>query len=178
MTCGLNHTGKTTFWKALQSQLSPSIIVDNDQLRIFAQNNFPDLYGKTKQFKDREWNQINMKTLLFKTMIEYSLANQVSCIHTACNTYREQRKRILQIAKQNWATTIVVFFDIPLETIRQRIANEISHKDQSLYKHWFEGNLEWMLDVFETPSPDEADYFFHITDNEQWNDVLEKILLI
>lgn len=111
-------------------------------------------------------------------MIEYSLANQVSCIHTACNTYREQRKRILQIAKQNWATTIVVFFDIPLETIRQRIANEISHKDQSLYKHWFEGNLEWMLDVFETPSPDEADYFFHITDNEQWNDVLEKILLI
>lgn len=178
MTCGLNHTGKTTFWKALQSQLSPSIIVDNDQLRIFAQNNFPDLYEKTKQFQDREWDQMHMKMLLLKTIMWFSLWNNVSCIHTACNTYLEQRKNILQTAKEHWAKTVLVYFDIPLETIRQRIANDINHKDQSLYKGWFEGNLEWMLDIFETPSEDEADYFFHISNNEQWNDVIEKVLLI
>lgn len=109
-------------------------------------------------------------------MIGYSLANQVSCIHTACNTYREQRKRILQTAKQNWATTIVVFFDIPLEIIRQRIANDIAHKDQSLYSKWFEGNLEWMLDVFETPSEDEADYFFRITDNNLQDASIQEII--
>ncbi len=37
MTCGLNHSWKTTFGRELQTKLHPSIVLDNDEQHVFAQ---------------------------------------------------------------------------------------------------------------------------------------------
>lgn len=176
MTCGLNHTGKTTFWKDLQLQLSPSIVIDNDALRVFGQDHFFDLYEKTKWLKNREPNNMNMKMFFVKNLLEFWLYHSVHCIHTACSIYVNQRKLFFDLAKKQNARTILIYFDIPLEVIKTRIDAASRHKDHSLYKKWFEGNLAWMADVFEYPNPDEADYFLRISDNSQQNKIIEDIL--
>jgi predicted kinase len=173
MTCGLNHTGKTTFGNLLQPQLSPSIVVDNDRCRLFAQEHFADLYEKTKDWQNREGNQMNMKMLFVKHLLELGLGNGVSCIHTACNMYAEQRKKFFELAKKHNAKTCLVYFDIPLEVIHKRMEDAHLHKDERLYGAWFEENLQHMLSNFAYPTSDEADVYFEIKDTPDYQKVID-----
>lgn len=117
-----------------------------------------------------------MKMFFAKNLLEFGLYQGVHCIHTACSIYAHQRKLFFDLAKQQYARTLLIYFDIPLEVIKTRIEAASRHKDHSLYKKWFEGNLAWMVDEFEYPNQHEADYFFHITDNSQQHKVIESIL--
>jgi hypothetical protein len=44
-------------------------MLDNDELRIFAQTRFPDLYETTKHYQDREGNEMHMKMFLLKIVL-------------------------------------------------------------------------------------------------------------
>lgn len=179
MTCGLNHSWKTTFGHQLHQQLSPSIVLDNDVLRLFAQAQYPDLYETTKQYTgevNTDHYHDNMKRFFLQHMIAYSLANHVHCIHTACHMHRQTREIMIGLARKQWAKIALIYFNIDQDLVFQRAREAIHHKDESLYGKWFMGNLEKMIAEFEHPVPSESDIFLEITQPELFDTYQQELL--
>lgn len=176
MTCWLNHSWKTTFGWLLNKQLFPSIVLDNDLLRVFAQDTFPDLYTVTNEHKNREWKELNMKMFLVKNLLDYSLSNHVHCIHTACNIWAAQRKKFFDLAKVCNAKTYLIYFNLPFELLYSRALQVGTKKNQSLYSRWYIGNLERMKGIFEAPSSSEADVFIEMSNNDQHQEIIDLLV--
>ncbi len=178
-TCGLNHSWKTTFGRELQKQLSSSIVLDNDEWRLFAQSHYADLYQATKEFQTPEVEDLytdNMKRFFVQQMISYSLANKVHVIHTACHMYKQQRQSLWARARALWAKTALVYLNIDQEIIFQRASEAGLHKDEALYGKWFMGNLEKMLAHFEYPDSNEVDLYVEVSKPELFATYQQELL--
>ncbi len=178
-TCGLNHSWKTTFGRALQKQLSPSIVLDNDERRLFAEKHYADLYEATKELRTFDTENVykdNMKRFFIRQMIAYSLTNQVSVIHASCNMYKQQRQALGAYARAQGAKIALIYFNIDRDIIFQRASQAGLHKNEALYGKSFIHNLEKMIAHFEHPDPHEGDLFLEVTQPELFEAYQQELL--
>jgi len=119
-----------------------------------------------------------MKVAYQKFIINFCNDNNYFPILSNCNIYEQFRWKRLDYLKSLWYKTIQIYFDLSIKIIKKRNLTSFKSKD-ALVKHqnYYESFQE-QLKTFEPPNKNEADYFFHITDDNQKQDIIEKILKI
>jgi predicted ABC-type ATPase len=116
MTVGKTHSGKTTFAKALENELQNSVVIDQDNHADFLHTHYLTLLPK---------NGPNLiKYALTQTIVDYAV-NETNCHLILCNSNRSRAGRLkrLEHYHNKGFTSILVYFDIPVPVLKERIAN-------------------------------------------------------
>jgi len=184
MTTWLNHSWKSTFAQQLKEANEKIVVVENDQWRLFAQEQYPKMYKETEKNNRTDFDNPSMKLYHMKSMCEFGVINWYTVVCANCHTKKWFREKCIEYFHWLGAKVILVYMDIPYEILVERAHHAHQNKDESIYsniktwKGWFMENLQWMKESYEIPSSLEADRFFHITDNSHHEEVIEEILKI
>lgn len=177
MTVGYIHSGKTTFGKQLAQILPRIICLERDPISAMLNDHFPALLLEDK----KNWNEIGYEKIKDKVynliLQEIKRNHKLNMILTNCHTQKEFRgKTINQFRLEiTNAKIIMVYFDIDMKEIENRVRNSVKPTNVLTYSTNFMESLERQKKIFDVPTADEADYFFTVRNNTNTNDVMEKI---
>ncbi|MCA1063298.1 ATP-binding protein [Rossellomorea sp. AcN35-11] len=115
MTVGKTHSGKTTFANKLESQLTNSVVIDQDNHAEFLNTFYRKLLSKK--------GSNSLKYDVSRTILEHAL-NDTSFHIILCNSNlsRSGRLKLLEEFHQKELTTILVHFDLPERILQERVA--------------------------------------------------------
>lgn len=173
ITVGKTHSGKTTFAKALERQLANAIVVDQDNHAEILKTYYPALVPKEGA------NAI--KYALTQTIVNHAV-DQTDCHIILCNANRNRqgRLKLLDFYRSKGFTTILVNFDMADEVLKTRI--DQAGRDTSVLRtvSSFKDVLvrqqaESVDNPGVTPRPDEADYLFSVTNEQQAEAAISEI---
>ncbi|RLJ90703.1 AAA family ATPase [Planococcus citreus] len=173
ITVGKTHSGKTTFAKALERQLTNAIVVDQDNHAEILKTYYPALVPK-------EGANV-IKYALTQTIVNHAV-DQTDCHIILCNANRNRqgRLKLLDFYRSKGFTTILVNFDMADEVLKMRI--DQAGRDTSVLRtvSSFEDVLvrqqaESVDNPGVTPTPDEADYLFSVTNEQQAEAAISEI---
>ncbi|WP_434399852.1 ATP-binding protein [Planococcus sp. 11815] len=173
ITVGKTHSGKTTFAKALERQLANAIVVDQDNHAEILKTYYPALVPKEGA------NAI--KYALTQTIVNHAV-DQTDCHIILCNANRNRqgRLKLLDFYRSKGFTTILVNFDMADEVLKTRI--DQAGRDTSVLRtvSSFKDVLvrqqaESVDNPGVTPTPDEADYLFSVTNEQQAEAAISEI---
>jgi tRNA uridine 5-carbamoylmethylation protein Kti12 len=172
ITVGKTHSGKTTFAKDLEKQLQNSVVIDQDNHAAFI-NTF---YRKMLPTQGPN----TLKYAVSQTIVDYAI-EMTNChlILSNSNRSREGRLNLLEQFHKKGFTSILVYFDIPNQILRERIA--ISERSENIFRvaTTFEEVLERQLnEPYSRPLKGEADYIFVVKNSEEVTSVIESIVTI
>lgn len=176
ITVGKTHSGKTTFAKALERQLANAIVVDQDNHAEILKTYYPALVPKEGA------NAI--KYALTQTIVNHAV-DQTDCHIILCNANRNRqgRLKLLDFYRSKGFTTILVNFDMADEVLKTRI--DQAGRDTSVLRtvSSFKDVLvrqqaESVDNPGVTPTPDEADYLFSVTNEQQVEAAISDITII
>jgi deoxyadenosine/deoxycytidine kinase len=178
ITVGKTHSGKTTFANALENQLNNSFILDQDN-----QAEFINAYYKKLQPKQ---GPNTLKHSLSKLIVDY--AKEHTDFHfIICNSNRSRKGRLYlleELFNADEFVRILVHFDIPDDVLNERVTK--SQRSTNIFRGAYTNFAEVLVrqqtesfneDVID-PVEDEADHLFVISDNEEVNSVIQKIVHI
>lgn len=176
ITVGKTHSGKTTFATALERTLKNSVVIDQDNHAVFI-NTF---YQKLLPMQGAN----TLKYAITKTIVDFAMEQTDSHL-ILCNSNRNKQGR-LQLLKhfmEKGFKTILVYFDIPDETLRQRIAESSRSTDIFRSASTFEEVLvkqqaESSNRDVTAPTEEEADYLYVIKDSCEIQSVIAEIVKI
>lgn len=174
LTVGKTHSGKTTFAKALEKEMTNSVVIDQDNHAEFLQSNYQALIPKQ--------GQNTIKYALTQTIVDYAV-NETSCHLIICNSNRNRKARIklLQDFQNKGFTTIIVNFEIPDDVLYERVENSqrntsvlrtVSSFSDVLNRQQNETEKNEVID----PIEGEADYLFVIRKSEDVQTVIQEIV--
>ncbi|MBN8204190.1 ATP-binding protein [Bacillus sp. NTK034] len=175
ITVGKTHSGKTTFARALEKQLNNSFVMDQDNHAEFVNTYYKNLQPKQ--------GPNTLKHSLSKLIVDYAKEN-TDFHFIICNSNRSRKGR-LYLLEELFTTDefirILVHFDIPDEVLQERVIQ--SQRSTNIFRGAY-SNFEEVLvrqqaeslkeDVVD-PIEGEADHLFVIKDNEEVNEVIQKI---
>lgn len=176
LTVGKTHSGKTTFAKTLEKEMTNSVVIDQDNHAEFLQSNYQILVP-TKGHN-------NIKYALTQTIVDYAV-NETSCHLILCNSNRNRKARIklLEHFQNKGFTTVIVNFVMPDEVLFERVENSqrntavlrtvLSFKDV-LERQQKESEINDIVD----PVVGEADYFYVIRNSNEVQAVTQEIVNI
>ena len=106
MTVGKTHSGKTTFAKTLEKNVTNSVVIDQDNHAAFLNTYYKPLLPKTANNK--------LKYGLTQMIVDYAVKETDSHL-ILCNSNRDihGRKKFLTYYKSLGFSTIIVYFNIP-----------------------------------------------------------------
>ncbi len=176
MTVGKTHSGKTTFAKALEQQLSNSLVIDQDNHAEFINTYYKTLLPKQ--------GPNIIKYIVTQTIVDYAV-KQTDLHLIVCNSNRAKKARLDLLAyfHEKGFISILVNFDIPDHVLQARVANSqrstavfrsASTFEEVLIRQQAESNKR---DVT-TPIEGEADHFFVIKNTDEVLSVTRRIVEI
>ena len=179
ITVGKTHSGKTTFGKDMKEKLSDAIIFDSDELGDFLKTTYPWLYDEEilpmhTQERNRG-GQLQIEVRL--KILEQASKTQLPLIITAAHAHRSAREICRNMAKENGRIMILVYFNYSEEVLLERIKKSERNKVPLVFSKTYENLLlKKQKEKFETPTPDETDIFFEVTDEISLEQTKQKIL--
>ncbi|PFM62763.1 CRISPR-associated protein Cas2 [Bacillus cereus] len=176
ITVGKTHTGKTTFARALEKELSHSFVMDQDNQAEFINT----YYEKLQPIEGPN----TLKHRLSKFIVDY--AKEYTNLHLIiCNSNRSRNGRMYllnELFKKEEYVRILVHFDIPDDVLYERVARSkrstnIFRGNYSSFKEVLNRQQDESLheDVVD-PVENEADYLFVIRNCKDVNSTIEEII--
>ncbi|RPF55273.1 ATP-binding protein [Aquisalibacillus elongatus] len=171
ITVGKTHSGKTTFAKALEQELDHSLIIDQDNHAEFINTYYEKLLP--------EQGPNTFKYTITQTILEYAV-KQTDYHLIICNSNlnKNGRLNLINYLKEQGFTSILVYFDIPEQTLRDRISN--SNRSKAIFRTAsnFDEVLDRQLDESDGtgPNDNEADFLFKIKQSEDLSNVIQSII--
>ncbi|MCT1578781.1 ATP-binding protein [Oceanobacillus kimchii] len=173
ITVGKTHSGKSTFAKLLNKQLTNSIIVDQDNHAEFINQYYSNLQPKS--------GPNILKHAVSKLVVAYAVEHTNDHL-IICNSNRNKirRQHLIQWYRNNELIPVIVHFDIPDDVLLKRV--QTSTRKTNIFR--FASNFEEVLarqcedakdDDIQEPNENEADYFFRITHEMNTDLVIHKI---
>jgi len=179
ITIGKTHSGKTTFGKDIKQRFSDIIFFDADILGDFFKIHYPWMYNQ-ELLPLNEEGMTAGKSLEIVTrleILEKASQTKYPLLISASHASSETRKTMLELAHTYNRNLILVFFNYSEEFLLERIKNSgrdrVSLTESKTYENLL---LNKQKQIFETPTADEADIFFEITDNESLECTKQQIL--
>ena len=174
MTVGKTHSGKTTFAKALEKEMSNSFVIDQDNHAEFLQTYYQTLLPKK--------GENTIKYALTQTIVNYAV-NETNYHLILCNSNRNRKGRLklLEHFHNLGFTSILVNFDISEDVLKNRIVKSqrsttilrtASNFDQVHKQQQYESNKG---DVF-APIEGEANHLFVIKNTDEVQVVIQEII--
>ncbi|NME06577.1 ATP-binding protein [Psychrobacillus sp. BL-248-WT-3] len=170
MTVGKTHSGKTTFAKMLEKNLTNSVVIDQDNHAAFLNTYYKSLLPKTSKNK--------LKYGLTQMIVDYTV-KETNCHVILCNSNRDMsgRKKFLTYYKSLGFLTIVVYFDIPEVVLFERV--KVSERSTSILRTAL--SFEEVLnrqneEEVKDPSDEEGDYFFVVKRTEDVQTIVQEIV--
>lgn len=173
MTVGLTHSGKTTFAKALEIELTNSVVIDQDNHAEFLHTYYQPILPKE--------GHNSIKYALTQTIVNYAV-NETDCHLILCNANRNRKGRLklLDHFRENGFTCILVYFDLPEQKLIERI--EKSDRSTAILRTAFTFEVVLSRQLEETnnidvvaPTEWEADHLFIINRPEDVQSVIHEI---
>ncbi|WP_391116517.1 AAA family ATPase [Psychrobacillus sp. L3] len=176
MTVGKTHSGKTTFAKALEKEMSNSVVIDQDNHPEFLQTYYQTLLPKQ--------GHNTIKYALTQTIVNYTI-NETNCHLILCNSNRNRKGRLklLEQYQNKGFTSIIVNFDLPEHILKERIMKgqssttilrTVSSFDEVLTRQQKETNKGDVV----APMEGEAGYLFVIKSVDEVQSVIREIVTI
>ncbi|MEH7236841.1 AAA family ATPase [Bacillus sp. JJ1562] len=177
MTVGKTHSGKTTFARALEKELTNSIVMDQDN-----QAEFINTYYKNLQLKN---GPNTLKHAISRLLVDYAIENTDSHL-IICNSNRNRISRhnlLEELFYKNEFVRILVHFDIPDPVLLSRVAHSQRNtnilRGASTFKEVLcRQQTESLSEDISDPIEGEVDYFFVIKNNDEVDSVIERIIEI
>lgn len=177
MTVGKTHSGKTTFAKALEKELENSFIMDQDNHALFINRHYKKLQPQT--------GPNMLKHAISQLIVEYAIKNtNLHLIVSNSNRSRQGRLNLLnELFNEEQFVRILVHFDIPYETLQERVKQSTRSTDIFRVARNFEEVLmrqekDSQAEDIADPEEGEADYLFIIRDNAEIREVILEIVSI
>lgn len=178
ITVGKTHSGKTTFAKNLEKRMSNSIVIDQDNHAEFLHVFYPGLLPKD--------GQNTIKHELTQTVVQHAV-NKTNGNIILCNSNRTRngRLKLLDFYRVSGFTSILVYFDIPIHILKERISKSqrstmilrtVATFEEVLTRQ--ENEDKTKVDEISAPGEDEADYLFVIQNEIEAQTVMNQIITI
>ena len=174
ITVGKTHSGKTTFARALERKLKNSIVMDQDNHGAFI-----NMYYKNLQPTS---GPNTLKHAISQLIVDYAKEHS-DCHLIICNSNRSKKGRaylLEELFPAHEFTRILVHFDLPEQVLEERVTNSQRSRDIFRGASTFEQVLVRQNadeDVAD-PVEGEADHLFVLTDSEEVDSVIERIVTI
>ena len=172
VTVGKTHSGKTTFARALERQLHPSVVTDQDNHAEFINTHYKALLPKQ--------GANTIKYAITQTVVDYAI-NQTDFHLILCNANRSRKGRSDLLSKfyDQSFTSVLVHFSIPDEILKARIAESkrstIVFRTASSFAEVLARQQDEAEDDWAAPTESEADRYFTIKSSDEVQAVIEKI---
>lgn len=174
MTVGKTHSGKTTFARKLEKDITNSVVIDQDNHAEFLNSIYPLLVPTKGPNK--------IKYALTQTIVDYAV-NETSCHLILCNSNRNRKVRIklLEHFKNKEFITVIVNFDIPDDVLYKRVENSqrntaILRTVRSFQDVLVQQQCETDKNRAIDPIEEKVDFLFQIRRSEEVQSVLQEIL--
>ncbi len=179
MCVGYTHSGKTTFSKKLAKNQKNTVLIDNDEIAAFLNSKYPAVtfsdYNKIK----RDFTEPNLKFLVFKDLLNYSLRADVNVVLSNGNLGKDIRDLVTNYAKKYSYQVIMIYFKISKETIKSRIEKTTKgSKSFLLSKNWSEVLIKQEKYAELPPSKTKIHHYFEIEKDADYKKVLSEIKTI
>ncbi|MGV3489096.1 MAG: AAA family ATPase [Tuberibacillus sp.] len=116
MTMGFTHSGKSTFAKALNRALLGSVVIDQDNHAEFIETYYQCLLPKD--------DPNTLKPAITQTIVNYSVfKTDLHLILSNSNIVPDDRRKWLDFYHSNGLYSILVYFDIPIDILQQRVSD-------------------------------------------------------
>ncbi|WP_078379982.1 AAA family ATPase [Sutcliffiella halmapala] len=175
MTVGKTHSGKSTFARDLEKELSNSIVMDQDNNADFINTFYRNLQPKH--------GPNTLKHAISKLIVNYAI-EQTNFHLIICNANRSRKGRsnlLEEFFCENEFVRILVHFDIPDDVLQFRVRNSqrstnifrgtYTNFEEVLVRQQEESLMEDIID----PMEGEGDHLFVIKDNQEVAAVIQKI---
>lgn len=174
MTVGKTHSGKTTFAKSLEKQLSNSVVIDQDHQAQFLNTFYPALLPKQGPNK--------IKYALTQTIVDYAV-RETNHHLIVCNSNLNRQDRIkwLEYYRCKGFTRVLVHFDLPDDVLEERVGKSKRSKNifrvPISYQELLARQQELMSEGSANfPREDEADHLLVIQNPDEVESVIGKII--
>ncbi|ANY76272.1 ATP-binding protein [Paenibacillus ihbetae] len=172
MTVGKTHSGKTTFAKELESVLQQAIVIDQDNHAEFINSH----YKKLLPIEGPNTLKFSVTNAIVKYAIEQS---NFHIILSNSNLNKSGRTNVLRHFRDKGFESIIVYFDLPIDLLKERVIQTQRSKDLFRSASSFLEVLERQEKSTEIgPSKDEANYLFDIKDSSNNMDIIQQIKVI
>jgi len=172
MTVGKTHSGKTTFAKELESVLQHAIVIDQDNHAEFINNH----YKKLRPIEGPN----TLKYSITNAIVNY--ATEQSDFHiilSNSNLDKSGRANILRYFHDKGFKSIIVYFDLPIDLLKERVT--LAQRSKTIFRSassFFEvlERQEMFKEI--QPSKDESNHLFIITDPNNTSEIIKQIKAI
>lgn len=172
MTVGKTHSGKTTFAKELELVLQQAIVIDQDNHAEFINNHYKKLLPTA--------GPNTLKFSITKTVLNY--ATEQSDFHiilSNSNLSKTGRTKVLQYFHDKGFQSILVYFDLPIELLRERVTETQRSKAIFRSASSFLEVLERQVNSTEIkPNNDDSNYFFVVKEPHHTKEIIQQIKAI
>lgn len=173
ITVGKTHSGKTTFARMLEKQLTNSVVIDQDSHAEFIHN----YYQKLLPTKGPN----TFKYTLTQTIVNYAIhKTDRHLILCNSNRYYPARIQLLNYFREQQFTTVLVYFDLPKSVLETRVKHSkrstnilrsAKNFDEVLERQQNEEDQEDLKE----PQNEEANYLFVIKKESEVPSVIKTI---
>jgi shikimate kinase len=192
MTVGKTHSGKTTFGNLLAQEVENPILFDSDVMMNFLEKTYPwlskskvfplvekntssvvwSVLESVEQFYPWEKNGIlsdkegflkpdtSLHMLVRLFVLDTVMRTDDTVLLTSSHGWKEIRTTLSTMIQQTERKSIMVYFNYPEEFLLERIKKS----ERNAGERAEDFLLREQRQTFEPPTPDEADFFFEITD--------------
>ncbi|TBL78920.1 ATP-binding protein [Paenibacillus thalictri] len=176
LTVGKTHSGKTTFAKTLEQQLTNCVVIDQDNHADFINAHYMSL---------RPTHGPNtLKYAVTNTIVDYAV--QKTDFHLIlCNSNRDAKSRLKTLAyfREHGFESVLVHFDIPDDVLQERVSK--SQRSKSIFRTAANFNEvlqrqteESSKGIISDPVEGEANYLFVIKDSGEVQAVIQSIVAL
>jgi predicted kinase len=174
MTVGKTHSGKTTFAKALEKELTNSLIIDQDNHAVFLNTFYKNLLPTE--------GPNTLKHSLSQLIVNYAIT-QTNFHLILCNANRNKKGRLSLLEKlfnQNDFIRILVHFDLPDNILQERVTKSERSTNifRGRYTSFEEVLMKQQAEEVVDPVEDEVDYLFVVKDSSEVDAVIEEIMFL
>lgn len=176
MTVGKTHSGKTTFAKALEKEMTNSIVIDQDNHAEFLHTYYETLVPKQ--------GHNTIKYALTQTIVNYAV-DETNCHLILCNSNRNRKGRLKMLEQYHnkGFTSILVNFDISEHVLKERVVKSqrsttILRTVTSFKEVHARQQDETNIGEVIAPIEGESDHLFIIKNADEVKSVIREIIKI
>lgn len=178
ITVGKTHSGKTTFARALEKEVSNAFVMDQDNHAEFINTYYHILQPKQ--------GPNTLKHAFSKLIVEYA-KKETNYNFIICNSNRSREGRLYlleELFPKAEFVRILVHFDIPDNILHKRVIQ--SQRRTNIFRGAYSNYVDVLIsqthdaneeDIVD-PIEGEADYLFVIKENEDIHSVIQEITQI
>lgn len=174
LTVGKTHSGKSTFARALDQQLTGAVVIDQDNHAAFLNDHYKPLLKQT--------GPNIIKFSITETIVNYAIEHTQRHL-ILCNGNRYQQARTILLARLKHAgfVTLLVNFCIPDAVLADRIARSTRSKNIFRTANSFEEvfarqSAQGVEQGVVAPLSAEADYYFEIHRSDDYLGVIDMVV--